>query len=132
MSTSFGRLLTAKTDTELFILLCNLTHASQQIGARVKGWLECGQVGDQALLKLTVEQAMEYVVTPALAAQYHNVLPLGSRLARWEKIHEFTLPDDGPLTWKIRDQVVATGYLEVQCWLERLHDTADSPLSIQG
>jgi hypothetical protein len=79
------------------------------------------------VLKLTIQQAMAYSVTPELAAQYHDVPPLGSRLLRWEVVHEFTLPANSPLIWKMRNQIVATGLDQIQQHLAQFHDSISLP-----
>jgi hypothetical protein len=132
MSSPFDRLLMAQTDTELFVILCDLTHTSRRIGSNLKADLVSCRVGKEYMLKLTIQQAMAYCVTSELAAQYHDVPPLGSQLLRWEVVHEFILPANAPLVWKMRNQIEAVGCYDIQQHLEQLRDWISLPSSLQG
>lgn len=96
---SLDRLLAATTETEFFVLICQLVNVSDEKPLSAK--LESIKTPVGTGLQLTVRQAMRYRTNDGT-------------LLQWDTTHIFTLDEHGELSWWMPDQPVVTGLKNIQ------------------
>ncbi len=108
-----ARLLTAHTETELFIHLCALLQSAHDHDFHVT----LGSVweNDQAALRIAIEQPMR---------QYTD----SQIILLWKTTHVFTLSEAGSLNWQRPNGQVITGLVNIQMALQHIDDNAIEPL----
>jgi hypothetical protein len=107
----FDELHNARTETELFVLLCSLTRTPTYRPLRAE--LASAQYGDGLALELTIRQAVKQRIAPN---EVHLL---------WVVTHVFTLPANGSLLWQMKDQPILIGLEAIRARLDQLRDTLD-------
>ena len=110
----FDELCNARSDTELFVLLCDLIHTPTSRPLRAE--LASVRQKDGLALELTIRQGMQQRVAPK---EVHLL---------WVITHVFTLPANGPLVWQMKDQPTLTGLEAIRARLDRLRVSLDQLL----
>jgi len=110
----FDELCNARSDTELFVLLCDLTHTPTYRPLRAE--LASVRQKEGLALELTIRQGMQQRVAPK---EVHLL---------WVITHVFTLPANGPLVWQMKDQPALTGLEAIRARLDRLRASLDQLL----
>src|SRR5947209_1878250 len=100
-------LLTATTDTEFFVMLCNLLRSVMPTVNLRPELKAIGNPPDGYVLQLSVSQTIP------------RPLPGGGRALDYMVTHTFTLSQTGVLTWQMKDQPTLIGVADIQAALER-------------
>ncbi len=111
MMSMFDQLLNVQTETELFVILCSLTHTPNARPLRAE--LISRQRPEGFALELTIRQGMLQRVSPDQV------------YLQWPITHVFTLPAHGALTWQMKDQPLLTGLEPIRARLEHLRQSLD-------
>lgn len=110
----FDALCHADNETELFVLLCSLTHTPSIRPLRAE--LVSVRQGNGFALELTIRQGMQQRVAPN---ETHLL---------WVITHVFTLPADGTLIWKMKEQPAITGMEAIRARLDQFRTSLDASL----
>ena len=110
----FDKLCNARSDTELFVLLCDLTHTPTYRLLRAE--IASVRQKNGLTLELTIRQGTQQRVAPK------EVQLL------WVITHVFTLPANGPLVWQMKGQPALTGLEAIRARLDRLRASLDQLL----
>ena len=103
------RLYAAQTETEFFVLLCDLTHVPTDQPLRAE--LASVREGDNFALRLTIRQGMTQRVA---SGQVHLL---------WVATHIFTLSAHDPLICYLENGKVLTGLDSICAYLKQRHET---------
>ncbi len=107
----FDELCNARSETELFVLLCSLTRTPTKRLLRAE--LASIRHGNGLALELTIRQGMQQRVAP-------NEVHLS-----WVITHVFTLPANGALVWRMKDQSALIGLEAIHARLDHLRASFD-------
>lgn len=110
----FDALRNARTETELFVLLCSVLHTPTDRPLRAA--LVSVRHGQGLALELTIRQGMKQQVA---LKEIHLV---------WVITHVFTLPANASLVWWMKDQPVLSGLDAIHARLDQLRESFDHPL----
>ncbi len=102
----FERLLQAKTEPELFVLVSSLLNPNPI--AKIRGKMISGHEGSELVLRLTLEQTLTYLQSNGK-----------NRVFQSETTHVFTLYESGKLTWWMKGQPTLVGLKDIQAALKK-------------
>lgn len=121
----FGRLLQAKTETELFILICGSVYPSL-------GRYQPGDEFKNQITRTTLSRAGSVDEGYALQFEIQQNFSIpnekGALTFQTAKTHVFTLHQDEMLTWAMLGQPILTGLNDIQATLKRLRKSVEPAL----